>query len=59
MSLLRELQANDPNDFRNHLRMDEDTFKDLFNLVGPHSIVFFIFQQILTELMRSYPLTRQ
>nr|CAH7765650.1 unnamed protein product [Callosobruchus chinensis] len=49
MSLLRELQANDPNDFRNYLRMDDDTFRHLFNLVGPHFIVFFSFQQILTE----------
>nr|CAH7747732.1 unnamed protein product [Callosobruchus chinensis] len=38
MSLLRELQANDPNDFRNYLRMAEDTFKHLFNLVGLHFI---------------------
>nr|CAH7759128.1 unnamed protein product [Callosobruchus chinensis] len=29
-SLLRELQANDPNDFRNYLRMDEDTFKNKY-----------------------------
>nr|CAH7720876.1 unnamed protein product [Callosobruchus chinensis] len=58
MSLLRELQANDPNDFRNYLRMDEDMFKCLINLVGPHFIVFFNFQQIRDPL-RSYPLTGQ
>lgn len=36
MSLLRELRANDPNDFRNYLRMDENTFNFLLNLVGTH-----------------------
>nr|CAH7755359.1 unnamed protein product [Callosobruchus chinensis] len=51
-----ELQPNDPNDFLNYLRMDEDTFKHLFNLVSPHFIV--CFQQILSEQIRPYPLTR-
>lgn len=36
MSLLRELRAADPNDFRNYLRMDENTFNLLLNLVGQH-----------------------
>lgn len=36
MSLLRELRANDPNDYRNYLRMDEDTFNHLLSLVGEH-----------------------
>lgn len=33
MSLLRKLRVTDPNDFRNYLQMDENTFNHLLNLV--------------------------
>lgn len=36
MPLLRELRGNDPNDYRNYLRMDETRFEHLQSLVEPH-----------------------
>lgn len=35
MNLLRELQSNEPADFRNYLRMENHTFYELLNLVKP------------------------
>lgn len=36
MSLLRELRDNNPDDFKNYLRMDASTFDELLNLMKPH-----------------------
>lgn len=33
MFLLQELRENDPNDFRNYLRMDDNTFRHLLSMV--------------------------
>jgi hypothetical protein len=35
MPLLRELRDNDPEDYKNYLRMDNTTFEYLLNLVSP------------------------
>ena len=35
MSLLNELRINEQNDFKNYLRMENDTFYELLNLVRP------------------------
>lgn len=35
MNLLRELQSNEPADFKNYLRMENDTFYELLDLVRP------------------------
>lgn len=34
--LLQELQANEPLDYKNHLRMDEGCFDVLLSMVKPH-----------------------
>ena len=36
MSLLRELRDNNPDDFKNYLRMDANTFDELLNVMRPH-----------------------
>ena len=36
MPLLRELRDNDPEDYKNYLRMDNTTFEYLLNLVSPY-----------------------
>lgn len=36
MKLLKELRQNYPDDFKNYLRMDGNTFDKLLRLVGPH-----------------------
>ena len=36
MALLRELQENNPNDFRNYLRMSDACFQRLLNLLSPY-----------------------
>ncbi|KAF6207432.1 hypothetical protein GE061_018675 [Apolygus lucorum] len=35
MSLLSELAANEPNDFKNYLRMTEDCFEDILGRISP------------------------
>lgn len=35
ISLLRELEENNPDDYRNYLRMDSQDFKLLLHLIGP------------------------
>lgn len=34
--LLKELRNNEPDDYKNFLRMDGDSFDELLELVGPH-----------------------
>ena len=36
MSLLRDLQEKNPEDYRNYLRMDDDCFQHLLACVRPH-----------------------
>jgi hypothetical protein len=36
MQLLRELRENNPDDFRNYLRMNDTTFDHLLNMVKPY-----------------------
>lgn len=36
MNLLRELQSNEPADYKNYLRMENHTFYKLLNLVRPY-----------------------
>ncbi|CAI6374160.1 unnamed protein product [Macrosiphum euphorbiae] len=36
MNLLRELQSNEPADYKNYLRMENHTFYELLNLVRPY-----------------------
>jgi len=36
MNLLRELQSNEPLDYKNYLRMENHTFFELLNLVRPY-----------------------
>ncbi|KAK4885232.1 hypothetical protein RN001_001503 [Aquatica leii] len=36
MRLLKELKTNEPEDFRNYLRMNSETFEELLKLVSPH-----------------------
>lgn len=36
MSLLRDLRDNNPDDFKNYLRMDTNAFDELLNLMRPH-----------------------
>jgi hypothetical protein len=36
LPLLQELRENNPNDCKNYLRMDSETFDDLLSLVEPH-----------------------
>ena len=35
IQLLRELEENNPDDYRNYLRMDSQDFKLLLELIGP------------------------
>jgi hemerythrin len=34
--ILRELRENDPEDFKNYLRMDNSTFEYILKLISPH-----------------------
>lgn len=36
MPLLKELRENDPEDFKNYLRMDNSTFEYILNLIRPY-----------------------
>lgn len=36
LQLLKELKESDPEDYKNYLRMDENVFNELLDLVRPH-----------------------